>query len=74
MAKALNAGRAAENGVVAAELARDGFTAAENIFEAPMGFFSAASRNKVDRAGSRSDGVLSSLPRGSRSNATRAPA
>jgi 2-methylcitrate dehydratase PrpD len=50
MAKALNAGRAAENGVVAAELARDGFTAAENIFEAPMGFFSAASRNKVDRA------------------------
>ena len=50
MAKALNAGRAAENGVVAAELARQGFTAAENIFEAPMGFFSAASRNNVDRA------------------------
>jgi 2-methylcitrate dehydratase PrpD len=50
MAKALNAGRAAENGVVAAELARLGFTAAENIFEAPMGFFSAASRNNVDRA------------------------
>ncbi|HKA34232.1 MAG TPA: MmgE/PrpD family protein [Candidatus Binatia bacterium] len=48
MAKALNAGRAAENGVVAAELARLGFTAAENIFEAPMGFFSAASRNNVD--------------------------
>ena len=50
MAKALNAGRAAENGVVAAELARQGFTAAENIFEAPMGFFSAAARNKVDGA------------------------
>ncbi len=50
MAKALNAGRAAENGVVAAELAKQGFTAAENIFEAPMGFFSAASRNRVDGA------------------------
>ncbi|HEY1372796.1 MAG TPA: MmgE/PrpD family protein [Candidatus Binatia bacterium] len=50
MAKALNAGRAAENGVVAAELARLGFTAAENIFDAPMGFFSAASRNNVDGA------------------------
>jgi 2-methylcitrate dehydratase PrpD len=50
MAKALNAGRAAENGVVAAELARQGFTAAENIFEAPMGFFSAAAHNKVDHA------------------------
>ncbi|HEY1269578.1 MAG TPA: MmgE/PrpD family protein [Candidatus Binatia bacterium] len=50
MAKALNAGRAAENGVVAAELARQGFTAAENIFDAPMGFFSAASRNNVDGA------------------------
>ncbi len=50
MAKALNAGRAAENGVVAAELARQGFTAAENIFEAPMGFFSAASRNHVAAA------------------------
>src|SRR5262249_16492850 len=50
MAKALNAGRAAENGVVASELARRGFTAAENIFEAPMGVFSAASRDNVDGA------------------------
>lgn len=50
MAKSLNAGRAAENGVVAAELARSGFTAAQDVFEAPMGFFSAASRNHVESA------------------------
>jgi 2-methylcitrate dehydratase PrpD len=42
MTKSLNAGRAAENGVVAAALARDGFTAALDVFEAPMGYFSAA--------------------------------
>ena len=48
MAKGLNAGRAAENGVLAATLAADGFTASENIFEDPMGFFSAAGRGRVD--------------------------
>jgi 2-methylcitrate dehydratase PrpD len=48
MAKALNAGRAAENGVVAATLAQQNFTATTNVFGDPMGFFSAACRNKVD--------------------------
>ena len=48
MAKGLNAGRAAENGLLAAKLAGDGFTASENIFDDPMGFFRAACRNKVD--------------------------
>ena len=48
MAKGLNAGRAAENGVIAATLAADGFTASENIFDDPMGFFSAACRGRVD--------------------------
>jgi len=48
MAKALNAGRAAENGVIAATLAADGFTASENIFEDPMGFFSAACRGRIN--------------------------
>src|SRR6478672_549685 len=37
----LLAGRAAENGVTAALLARDGFTAAPNILEAGRGFFNA---------------------------------
>jgi 2-methylcitrate dehydratase PrpD len=41
MTKPLHAGRAAENGVNAALLARDGFTAATNILEAPRGFFNA---------------------------------
>jgi 2-methylcitrate dehydratase PrpD len=41
MTKPLHAGRAAENGVNAALLARDGFTAATNILEARRGFFSA---------------------------------
>ena len=49
MAKALNAGRAAENGVVAATLAQRGFTATTDVFNDPMGFFSAACRNKVDK-------------------------
>jgi len=48
MAKGLNAGRAAENGVIATTLAADGFTASENIFDDPMGFFSAACRGRVD--------------------------
>ena len=41
MTKPLHAGRAAENGVNAALLARDGFTAAANILEARRGFFNA---------------------------------
>jgi 2-methylcitrate dehydratase PrpD len=41
MTKPLHAGRAAENGVTAAMLARDGFTAAANILEARRGFFNA---------------------------------
>jgi 2-methylcitrate dehydratase PrpD len=49
MAKALNAGRAAENGVLAASLAAMGFTGSADIFDDPMGFFSAACGNEVDR-------------------------
>src|SRR5919108_5527546 len=41
MTKPLHAGRAAENGVTAALLAKGGFTAATNILEAPRGFFNA---------------------------------
>jgi 2-methylcitrate dehydratase PrpD len=41
MTKPLHAGRAAENGVTAALLARGGFTAATNILEAPRGFYNA---------------------------------
>ena len=41
MTKPLHAGRAAENGVTAALLARSGFTAAGNILEARRGFFNA---------------------------------
>jgi len=42
MTKPLHAGRAAESGVVAADLAALGWTAAEQILEAPRGFFRAA--------------------------------
>src|SRR6185295_20003535 len=42
MTKALHAGHAAENGTVAADLAALGWTAADNILEAPLGFFQAA--------------------------------
>ena len=49
MAKGLNAGRAAENGLLAAKLAGDGFTASQNIFDDPMGFFAAMCRNRVDQ-------------------------
>ncbi|MGH7798520.1 MAG: MmgE/PrpD family protein [Candidatus Binatia bacterium] len=48
MAKGLNAGRAAENGLLAARLASGGFTASENIFDESMGFFSAMCRSRVD--------------------------
>ena len=49
MAKGLNAGRAAESGVIAATFAAEGFSASENIFDEPMGFFAAACKNRVDR-------------------------
>jgi 2-methylcitrate dehydratase PrpD len=42
MTKPFHAGRAAESGVVAADLAALGWTAAEQILEAPRGFFQAA--------------------------------
>jgi len=42
MTKPFHAGRAAESGVVAAELAALGWTAARQILEAPRGFFRAA--------------------------------
>ncbi len=41
MTKPLHAGRAAENGVTAAQLAQRGFTSAHNILEAQRGFFNA---------------------------------
>ena len=49
MAKSLNAGHAAENGVVAATLAQVGFTASDNIFDDPMGYFRAACYGMVQR-------------------------
>jgi 2-methylcitrate dehydratase PrpD len=42
MTKPLHAGQAASAGVLAARLARDGFTAATTILEAPRGFYHAA--------------------------------
>lgn len=42
MTKPLHGGRAASNGVAAAALARNGFTASKHILEARRGFFSAA--------------------------------
>ncbi len=42
MTKPFHAGRAAESGVLAASLARAGFTGARNVLEAPRGFFHAA--------------------------------
>ena len=42
MTKPFHAGRAAESGVVAVDLAMRGWTAAEDILEAPRGFFRAA--------------------------------
>jgi 2-methylcitrate dehydratase PrpD len=41
MTKPFHAGHAAENGTVAADLAAHGWTAAEDILEAPLGFFQA---------------------------------
>jgi 2-methylcitrate dehydratase PrpD len=42
MTKPFHAGHAGENGTVAAELAAIGWTAADDILEAPLGFFHAA--------------------------------
>jgi 2-methylcitrate dehydratase PrpD len=42
MTKPFHAGRAAESGIVAADLARAGWTASDKILEAPNGFFHAA--------------------------------
>lgn len=42
MTKPFHAGRAAENGVLAAQLVAGGFTATHNVLEARRGFFSAA--------------------------------
>ncbi|MCI0464294.1 MAG: MmgE/PrpD family protein [Gemmataceae bacterium] len=42
MTKALHAGRAAEAGVVAAELVASGWTATEQVLESPRGFYHAA--------------------------------
>ena len=41
MTKPFHAGRAAENGIVATDLALLGWTASEDILEAPLGFFQA---------------------------------
>jgi 2-methylcitrate dehydratase PrpD len=49
MAKGLNAGHAAQNGVLAATLANEDFSASQNIFDDPMGFFPAMCGNQVDR-------------------------
>jgi 2-methylcitrate dehydratase PrpD len=50
MMKPFHAGRAAESGVVAAEMARLGFTATPHILEAPRGFFRAAGGGYDDGA------------------------
>src|SRR5437762_2733205 len=42
MTKAFHAGHAAENGTAAADLAALGWTAADDVLEAPLGFFQAA--------------------------------
>jgi len=42
MTKPFQAGHAAENGTVAVDLAALGWTASDNILEAPLGFFQAA--------------------------------
>lgn len=42
MTKPFHAGHAAENGIVAADLAAIGWTASDDILEAPLGFFQAA--------------------------------
>lgn len=48
MTKPLHAGRAAENGVTAAQLAEKGFTSARSILEAKRGFFNAMAGGCVE--------------------------
>jgi 2-methylcitrate dehydratase PrpD len=43
MTKSFHAGQAARNGILAAQLAKKGFTASPDIFEAPSGFFNTLS-------------------------------
>ena len=50
MTKPFHAGRSAESGIVAAELAKIGWTAATTILEAPRGFFNAAGGGYDPRA------------------------
>jgi 2-methylcitrate dehydratase PrpD len=50
MTKPFHAGRSSESGVVAAEFAALGWTAADNILEAPRGFFSAAGGGYDEKA------------------------
>lgn len=60
MSKSFHAGRAAQAGVMAARLARAGFTASEDALEHPQGFLAAVSpAGDVDRA--RQAAVLSRL-------------
>ena len=49
MSKALHTAHAAHDGIIAAELAKDGFTAASAILEGPRGFF-AATADAADEA------------------------
>ncbi|HEY7167180.1 MAG TPA: MmgE/PrpD family protein [Candidatus Binatia bacterium] len=49
MAKSLNAGRAAQNGVVSASLAKIGFTATRNVFDDPMGFVNASCYRRFEK-------------------------
>ena len=57
MTKPFQAGRASENGTIAADLAARGWTAADNILEAPLGFFQAA------RGGFDPDAIVGRLGR-----------
>jgi 2-methylcitrate dehydratase PrpD len=50
MSKFLHAGRAAENGVVAAYLATENFSGAKQILEGDKGFFIAFARQEIDDA------------------------
>lgn len=53
MTKPFHAGRAAESGIVAADLALLGWTASERILEAPNGFFHAAGGSGYDAGAMR---------------------
>ncbi|MFC1982045.1 MmgE/PrpD family protein [Chloroflexota bacterium] len=59
MTKSFHAGTAAQNGIIAASLAKEGFTAEENILEAPQGYCQMFGRNyKLDNI---TDGLGSSF-------------